>query len=79
MCYFILTRSRHLHTNSTFKYCVYYGKDRKKYLEKQKEFTLVITTYSIVRIDWKESLGQLEGSPTLHSTVWARVVLDEGE
>lgn len=39
----------------------------------------MITTYSIVRIDWKESLGQLKGTPTLHSTVWARVVLDEGE
>ena len=71
-------RSRHLDPASQIKFCEYYGKDRKRYLEKIENYTLVITTYSIVRIDWKLRLEQPEASPTLYSKKWGRLVLDEG-
>ena len=40
---------------------------------------LIITTYSIVRNDWKATLRQSGDRTLLHSIVWSRVVLDEGK
>lgn len=74
-----LTVFRHLRSSSMFKYCVYYGKDRKKLLEKLNDYTLIITTYSIVRIDWKANLTRPEDLATLHNIAWGRIVLDEGK
>lgn len=60
------------------KYCVYYGKDRTKLLGQLNNYTLVITTYSVVRLDWRTSLAQAEDTLTLHKVQWGRIVLDEG-
>ncbi|KAL9583667.1 MAG: hypothetical protein Q9212_002571 [Teloschistes hypoglaucus] len=60
---------------------VYYGKGRKEMFKSLDEYTLVITTYAVVRMDWKESSkrGDLDGREieTLHDVCWRRVVLDE--
>lgn len=42
------------------------------------EYALVITTYSVVRLDWKKWLAETESPLTLHAIRWGRVVLDEG-
>lgn len=59
---------------------MYYGKGRKALLEDLGQNILVITTYSLVRMDWKVSLQETDaGQPCgLHSLTWERVVLDEG-
>ncbi|MCJ1358757.1 MAG: hypothetical protein MMC33_008757 [Icmadophila ericetorum] len=67
---------KHLRDPDTIKFCVYYGKDRDKYLTSLDDYALVITTYSVVRIDWKASVAQPE-SNTLHRQKWRRIVLDE--
>lgn len=41
-------------------------------------YGLVITTYSVVRLDWKRWLAEPDNPLTLHATKWRRVVLDEG-
>ena len=69
---------RHLRSSDSLKYCVYYGKDRTKCLGQLDHFALVITTYSVVRLDWKTWLAEPENPLTLHATKWTRVVLDEG-
>ena len=40
----------------------------------------MITTYSIVRLDWKKSLAGHDVGITqsLHALTWRRIVLDEG-
>lgn len=68
---------KHLRSPDSLKYCVYYGKDRTNYLEQLENYELVITTYSIVRLDWKAWLAGPRDRLTLHSTKWGRVVLDE--
>lgn len=69
---------RHLKPSDAIRYCVYYGKDRTKFLQDLKQYSLVITTYSVVRLDWKTKITQPENALTLHSVNWGRVVLDEG-
>lgn len=69
---------RHLKPSDTIKYCVYYGKDRTKFLQDLEQYSLVITTYSVVRLDWKTKMTQPENNLTLHGVNWGRVVLDEG-
>ena len=70
---------RHLKPSSTLRYCFYYGKARKGLLEDLEQYTLVITTYSVVRVDHKAHLTdqRVEKLHTLHSMKWRRVVLDE--
>ncbi|KAL8784379.1 MAG: hypothetical protein Q9195_009075 [Heterodermia aff. obscurata] len=68
---------KHLRSDSTLKHCVYYGKEREKYLERVGDNALIITTYSIVRNDWKATLGQSRDRTLLHNIVWSRIVLDE--
>ena len=58
---------------------MYYGKDRTKCLKELNSYALVITTYSVVRLDWKRWLADPENPLTLHFVKWGRVVLDEGE
>lgn len=60
------------------KYCVYYGKDRVKYLQEPGKYAIVITTYSVVRLDWKTWMAEPEKAFTLHALKWGRLVLDEG-
>ena len=74
----MLTKPRHLKPQHTLKYCVYYGKDRDHYLKEVQTFDLVITTYALVRLDWKQRPSTGEGNATLHTIRWDRVVLDEG-
>ena len=69
---------RHLRSSESLKYCVYYGKDRTKYLGQLEKYGLVITTYSVVRLDWKTWLAEPDNLLTLHATKWRRIVLDEG-
>lgn len=74
----ILTIFRHLKPSNTIRYCVYYGKDKTKFLKELGQYSLVITTYSVVRLDWKSTMTQPENTLTLHGVNWERVVLDEG-
>ena len=69
---------RHLEQDGSIKTCVYYGKDRTNHLQQLQNSSLVITTYSVVRLDWVASLSESNNGLTLHSTKWGRVVLDEG-
>lgn len=73
---------RHLRSIEQLKYCLYYGTDRTRYLKRLEDYSLVITTYSVVRLDWRKSLAQSnsqkEDCATLHEFNWGRVVLDEG-
>lgn len=69
---------RHLKSPKDLNYCVFYGKDRTKHLSHLEKYNLVITTYSVVRLDWKMALAQPENPLTLHKVQWGRVVLDEG-
>ena len=73
--------SRHLKSSSTVKYCLYYGKGRASILDSLEKFQLVITTYSVVRKDWKASKTDSgpEIVPNLHTISWGRIVLDEGK
>ena len=66
---------RHVRPGS-ISYRVYYGKDKHKHLQELNLTDLVITTYSIVRLDWKASMKQ-DAQSTLHGVSWDRVVLDE--
>ena len=75
----MITSLRHLRPDAAIRYCVYYGKDRTKYLGELDRYDLVITTYSVVRLDWKASITQPESARTLHSAKWGRIVLDEGK
>lgn len=42
-------------------------------------YDLVITTFSVVRMDWKAHLSKPESSATLHAIQWYRIILDEGK
>jgi hypothetical protein len=66
---------RHVRPGS-ISHRVYYGKDKHKHLQELGSSDLIITTYSIVRLDWKASLKQ-DNQTTLHGVGWDRVVLDE--
>ncbi|KAI4205531.1 MAG: hypothetical protein LQ350_000310 [Teloschistes chrysophthalmus] len=74
---------KHLKLSSTIRSreYVYYGKGRKELFKSLDEYTLVITTYAVVRMDWKESSkrGDLDQREieTLHDVCWRRIVLDE--
>ena len=57
---------------------MYYGKDRIKHLKELERYALVITTYSVVRLDWRTWLSEPRNSSTLFGTKWGRIVLDEG-
>lgn len=57
---------------------MYYGKDRIKHLKELERYALTITTYSVVRLDWKTWLAEPGSSSTLYATKWGRIVLDEG-
>ena len=57
---------------------MYYGKDRSSHLDELEKYKLIITTYSVVRLDWKAWLQDPKSRKTLHSIHWFRVVLDEG-
>jgi len=73
---------RHLRSIEQLKYCLYYGTDRTRYLKRLEDYSLVITIYSVVRLDWRKSLAQSnsqnEDCAILHRFNWGRVVLDEG-
>ena len=73
--------SRHLKPTSNLNYCMYYGKDRAANLKRLHEFTVVITTYSVLRKDWKSSQRSSEpgADPNSYTIIWRRVVLDEGQ
>jgi SWI/SNF-related matrix-associated actin-dependent regulator of chromatin subfamily A3 len=60
----------------TLSYRVYYGKDKHRHLQELHSADLIITTYSIVRLDWKASMKQ-DNQATLHRVSWDRIVLDE--
>ncbi|KAL8726717.1 MAG: hypothetical protein Q9181_005944 [Wetmoreana brouardii] len=71
---------KHLKPSASIRYCIYYGKkERKKLLEHLKEYALVITTYSVVRLDWqaKGIDDEQKNQKTLYDFTWRRVVLDE--
>jgi SNF2 family DNA or RNA helicase len=72
-----LTLSRHLKPDA-INYCIYYGKDRATYLRELQNYDLVITTYSVVVLDWKAMTSPPEGRHILHDRNWGRIVLDEG-
>lgn len=57
---------------------IYYGKDRASQLSNLKADDLVITTYSIVRLDWKAKNLHTHHKQNLFSLRWRRLVLDEG-
>jgi len=69
---------RHLKSTDVLRFCVYYGKDRTKLLKELDRHDLVITTYSVVRLDWKASSSEPKNRSTLYSVKWRRIVLDEG-
>lgn len=69
---------RHLKSTDDLRLCIYYGKDRTKLLTELHQQDLVMTTYSVARLDWKASDAQLENRSTLYSFKWKRIVLDEG-
>ncbi|MCJ1473085.1 alpha-1,6-mannosyltransferase [Lambiella insularis] len=68
---------RHLKSSDALTFCVYYGKDRTKYLRELERYCLVITTYSVTRSDWQSSRSEKYGQRTLHDVDWGRIVLDE--
>ena len=70
---------RHVRPESPIRWCEYYGKNRLAHLKKLEEYDLVITTYAVVRLDWKSapSIPQ-EQQRCLHHIRWERIVLDEG-
>lgn len=71
---------KYRHSNPDFKlrHCRYYGKDRTDLLKHLDDYDLVITTYSVSRMDWKASLDPENASPSLYKVRWGRIVLDEG-
>lgn len=69
---------RHLRESDALRVCIYYGQGRMKYLKELEKYDLVITTYSVVRLDWKTSKSVTESPLTLHTIDWERIVLDEG-
>jgi hypothetical protein len=46
-------------------------------VDQLQSYDLVITTFSVVRMDWKSHLKS-ETTTTLHALQWHRVILDEG-
>ncbi|KAL6712951.1 hypothetical protein ACLMJK_009506 [Lecanora helva] len=68
---------KHMRSPEALTYCVYYGKDRFKYLDELDEFRLVITTYSIVRLDWKAWMADRKLQQNLYVINWERIILDE--
>lgn len=70
--------SRHL-LDDAITYCEYYGPGRVKIFDQLRSFDLVITTFSVVRMDWKAHLSNPESNATLHAVQWHRIILDEGK
>jgi SNF2 family DNA or RNA helicase len=68
---------RHLLDNA-ISYCEYYGSGRAKLFDQLQSYDLVITTFSVVRMDWKAHLKS-ESPTTLHDIQWHRIILDEGK
>jgi SNF2 family DNA or RNA helicase len=44
-----------------------------------QSYDLVITTFSVVRMDWKAHLLKSESSANLYAIQWHRIILDEGK
>lgn len=77
-CRSSLMTIRHLQPDS-LTYCEYYGPRRSESFDKLVLHDLVLTTFSIVRQDWKRSQDpQTERKETLYAIKWNRIVLDEG-
>lgn len=72
-----LTIHRHLKPGC-ISYCEYYGPDRAKLFNQLTSYDVVITTFSVVRLDWKLYSSSVEEKPTLHALDWHRIILDEG-
>ena len=70
--------TRHL-IDDAISYCEYYGPERDKIYDKLQSCDLVVTTFSVVRLDWKAHLSASETRATLHAIEWHRVILDEGK
>lgn len=69
---------KHLKPSSAITYGVYYGKGRARILENLQDYKLVITTYAVVRKDWKSSKVKSEPkAPNIYTSRWRRIVLDE--
>lgn len=76
----MLNFARHLKPSSAITYGVYYGKGRARILENLQDYNLVITTYAVVRKDWKSSKIKSEPrAPNIYTSTWRRIVLDEGK
>lgn len=43
-----------------------------------QSYDLIITTFSVVRMDWKAH-SKAENATTLHAIQWHRIILDEGK
>lgn len=69
---------RHL-IDDAISYCEYYGPERDKVFDKLQSYDLVVTTFSVVHLDWKAHLSASETRATLHAIEWHRVILDEGK
>jgi SNF2 family DNA or RNA helicase len=67
------------HLTDAISYCEYYGPERGKVYDKLQSYDLVVTTFSVVRLDWKAHLSASETRATLHAIEWHRVILDEGK
>ncbi|PIN21167.1 Nucleotide excision repair protein RAD16 [Handroanthus impetiginosus] len=64
------------------KVVTYHGARRRKELGQLSEYDFVITTYTIVEVEYSASLLPQEmphdsGESVLHSVVWDRIILDE--
>ena len=66
---------RHLFPGA-LRYCKYHGPQRSSQNTRMLSYELVITTYDVVAIEWRN----LDiGPKSLFSTYWRRIVLDEGK
>ncbi|KAL8824558.1 MAG: hypothetical protein Q9191_004973 [Dirinaria sp. TL-2023a] len=65
---------KHLKPSSAITYGVYYGKGRARILENLQDYKLVITTYAVVRKDWKSSKVKSEPkAPNIYTFRWRRI------
>ena len=63
-------------TESTFKYYMYHGDNRKKYAYNLSDYDIVFTTYEIISREIEVIEGKANDSP-LARIKWKRVILDE--
>ncbi len=73
----MLIFNRHLKPKY-ISYCEYYGPERTKLFGLLGSYDLVITTFSVVRQDWKSHSSETKGKSTVHDLEWHRIILDEG-